>query len=361
MNLAGKGLGLALVCAAGVAGAQTPPAVIHPTPQVPQAPQAVAGRAATADPESSVTVQQIVARQEDHYAKIRICRGTAVYTTTQFDAAGQPAKSDTQVIYFAYEGPRSVNLVFNKRGADLYKTNQGQIPWKDVVAAFHVTGDTVYEIRPPAATSGTTMPQVMAMPFNPAVHENNPLVRFHPRQVADEQIPLRELARAIPGMAQRPKVYDVTRDGKPYLKIEFANANTPGELLDYIIDPNRGYLPVEITRTSGGKLVSKSVITIGHTPDGTWIPARRERTVFGQNGRPASKQSWYYEYFAINGELAPKMLSLMFFNLPLSTPVTVMGGKAPTAGGQQPAAATPPPTPTPVPTRAAPAPRTINL
>src|SRR5690606_18537126 len=153
-------------------------------------------------------------------------------------------------------------------------------------------------------------PKVTATPYNPAVHENNPLVKFHPRQISDEQMPLRDLARAIPNMTERPRVYDIKRDNKPLLKIDFANSNTPGERLTYVVDPARGYLPTEITHISNSRTVSKSHITIGHTPDGTWIPARRERTAYTTAGKPASKQTWHYDYFAINQKLAPKTLSL---------------------------------------------------
>lgn len=324
--------------------------------------------AASSDAESSLTVQQIVARQEDHFALIKNAQGVAVHTEVRFNEQGQAQAPQVQYIFFAYEGPRSVTLAMPAEAARAYKGSQGQIPWAHITAAHHVTGDAVYIIQKPE--NGTTAPTVYTTPLNPAVHENNPLVSFHLRHISNEQVPLRELARAIPNMPQRPQVYDIRQDGKKMLRVEFANANTPGERLYYIIDPSRGYLPVEITRMSGQRPLSTSKIIIGHTPDGTWVPARRERVMYDGNGRIVSRQNWHYEYLAVNQGLAPKALSLMYFNLPLNTQVQVIDakqgmGQNPGAGvqSQQRPVSTPVQvsTPIPAPTRAVPAPRRVPL
>ena len=369
MSQAGKALALAVVavCAVSKALAQTPPTPIPP-PVAPaaSAPTPLRSPAPTMDRESSVTVQQIVARQEDQFKRMQTAQGTAVHTETRYDAQGRPETPSTQYVFFAYAGNRSVTLALPQAAAQMYKSSQGQIAWNDVISACHVVGDTVYVIGKAKRDSSSTGPVVMAVEFNPAVHENNPLVRFHPRQISDEQAPLRELASAIPNMASRPKVYDIQRDGKQLLRIDFANDKLPGERLSYVIDPNRGYLPVEITRVSKDKPVSVSKITIGNTPDGTWIPARRDRTLYGASGQVVSRQSWHYEYFAINQKLPPKMLSLMYFNLPLSTPVTVVTDRATTGTAAKGAVGTPAATPAvatprPMPLRSAPAPARINL
>lgn len=323
------------------------------------------------DRESSLTVQQIVARQEDHFSRIKNAQGIAVHSEVRYNEQAQPQPAQVQYIFFAYEGPRSVTLSMPKNAAQAYKGSQGQIPWDHITAAHHVTGDAVYMIR--KAEGASTSPLVFAVPFNPAVHENNPLVSFHLRQVSNEQIPLRELARAIPAMAERPRVYDVSRDGKQLVRIDFANPNTPGEALQYLIDPARGYLPVEIIRRSGQRPVSVSKIIIGNTPDGTWVPARRERTMYDASGRTVSRQNWHYEHLAVNQGLAPKALSLMYFNLPMSTPVTVIEGNQTVAqpagsigtpagqgAGARPAM-TPVSTPTPIPPRSIATPRRFQL
>ncbi len=344
----------------GAPPASTPPAV-------------VATATPSADRESSLTVQQIVARQEDHFARLQNARGTAVHSEVRYNEQGQPQPATEQYIFFAYNSGNSVTLAMPKQAAQLYKGSQGQVPWQHVTSAFLITGDTVYSIR--KSERGTSVPTVLATPFNPAVHENNPLVSFHPRQISDEQIPLRDLVRAIPQMNQRPKVYDITRDGKPMLKVEFANPQTPSESLHYIIDPARGYLPVEIARTSNGRAVSLSRIVIGHTPDGIWIPARRERVIYNAQGKQASRQNWHFDFFSANQDLPPKIFSLMYFNLPLTTPVTKVGdggaarpaqGSAQqTPGGTRQPAASPAapavPTATPIPPRIAPAPMRVPL
>jgi hypothetical protein len=295
--------------------------------------------------ESSITLQQIVARQEQHYKTIRSAQGVVVWQERRLSAdaplSNGPAR---RVIHFEFEGDRSVTLVLPWEAAQVYSANQGAVDWRNVLSAAYVHDDQVDMIRN-AGTTSSTQVEVRAVPYNPAVHDNNPLVAFHPRQLGDERVPLRELAAAAGKMPTRPLVTEVTQGGKVLLRIDFTNASTPGEEIYYIIDPNRGYLPVEIGRISQGKVVSRSVIVIGNTPDKTWIPARRTTTKYDLNGRALTEESWYYDYLAVNEKLAPRTLSLLYFKMPQGTNIIPLPGAKLGA-----ATATPVPTPTASPT-----------
>lgn len=327
--------------------AQTAPAAVTPTvsPTIATPPTQPTQ---SAERESSMTVRQIVARQEAHYAEAKNAQGIAVFTESQLDANGIPTSQKIQHVYFAFGEAKRVTLVMPEAAAKSYSSSEGEIPWPHVTAATLISGDTVFSIQPPK-DGNSTGPQVVAVPFNPAVHENNPLASFHFRQVADEQMPLRELARAIPQMTQRPTVTEVPWNGKTYLRIDFANANTPGEHLYYLVDPEHNYLPVRIARVSNGRTLSVSNIKLAHTPQGYWMPARRERITYNAAGVPQTQQGWYYSYVTVNQGVAAKALSLMYFNLPLTTQV-LMATKADAA--ETPASARTPAsnaTPTPIP------------
>lgn len=300
-----------------------------------------ASGAAVQDLGSSLTVQQIVARQEAHYGQIQNMQGIVVHADSTMTTAGTWSRQELQKIHFAAAGDKSVTLAMPETADRFYSASNGQIPWSQITAATLIQGDTVFTIQKPPAGGGTTQPKVLAVPFNPVVHENNPLVAFHPRQVGDEQMPLRELARAIPQMAKRPVVSDIVVEGRRLLRIDFSNPQTPGEHLYYLIDPAHGYLPVQISRVSNGKPVSVSNILLAPTPQGFWVPARRERITYGPNGQPVTKQNWHYEYVAINQGLASMALTLMYFNLPLSSPVTVVQPSAAAAGTSAPKPAQP--------------------
>lgn len=269
--------------------------------------------------ESSITVQQIVARQEAHYRTIKTAKGTVVWQERQLSSGAQTGGiAPTRYIYFALGPDRSVTLVLPQDEARSYAANGGHPNWKKVLSAALVAGDSVQVISHP--TSGT-QPEVHAVPFNPAVHENNPLVAFHPRQLADERVALRELVALSSNMPTKPRVSEFRQGGANRLRIDFLNANAPGETLYYVINPDRGYLPIEIGRLSQGRLLSRSLITIGNTPDKTWIPARRETARFDTAGRQVSTESWYYEYLSVNEKLEPQTLSLLYFGLPNGTKV----------------------------------------
>lgn len=331
MNLAGKILNttaaLALFfCLTLPISAQTPQA-----PQTPP-PPATATSTPTSTPApppanserpTSITVEQIVARQEAHYNLIKNIQGIAVHSETKYTPGGQPQTPESQTIYFAFEGDKSVTLAMPQAAARAYGQMQGEIPWEHVTAATLIHGDTVFNIRK-SSDPNTTIPTVMAVPYNPAVHDNNPILNFHPRQIADEQLPLRELARGIPAMAQRPVVSEIIVNNRQLLRIDFANAARPGEHLYYLIDPHRGYLPVQISRVSNNKPLSVSNILLAPTPEGYWMPARRERITYTPDNQPATRQTWHYDHVAVNKGLAPMALTLMYFNLAQDTKVTVV-------------------------------------
>lgn len=277
---------------------------------------------------SSLTVQQIVARRQDYLAQIQSSIGTVVWRETR---AADPKTTAApinieRVIFYGKSGmDDAVNLVMTREGAKEYGYSQGAIPWKEVLSATMIKGDWVYSIDPKKAE---TSPQVIKLPYNPAVHENNPLVTFDPSQIGEERIPLRELAQSIPDMPTKPNVFDVVQNGQLYHRIEFVNANAPGEVFYYVVDPSKGFLTREIGRISNNKVLLKTNITIGQVPGGLSIPARKERKQYDSAGNLISSDSWFYESFEANGKIPPKMLSYMFFHLPESTKVTTVGGDA---------------------------------
>ncbi len=304
---------------------QTPQPSPSPPPPTAAAPATTTPAPSNNERPTSITVEQIVARQEAHYNLINNIQGIAVHSESKYTPDRQPQNPESQTIYFAFEGDKSVTLAMPQPAARAYGQMQGQIPWEHVTAATLIHGDTVFNIRK-SSDPNTTVPTVMAVPYNPAVHDNNPILNFHPRQVADEQLPLRELARGIPAMAQRPVVSEIIVNNRQLLRIDFANSAQPGEHLYYLIDPHRGYLPVQISRVSNNKPISVSNILLAPTPEGYWMPARRERITYTSNNQPATRQTWHYDHVAINKGLAPMALTFMYFNLAQDTKVTVVPG-----------------------------------
>lgn len=297
---------------------------------------------------SSLTVQQIVARRQAHFNSIQTSMGTAVWREMRYDGPDKLLSATERVIYFGKAGiDDSVCLVMNREGAKKYGFSQGSIPWSDVMVATMVKNDWVYSINPDTATSS---PEVIRTPYNPAVHDNNPLVVFDISHIGEERIPLRELAQAIPDMPTKPNVFDFKINGKPFHRIEFVNSNAPGEVFYYIVDPAKAWMTTEMGRISRNKIMLRTKVIVGNTPDGTWIPARKEREQFDSSGKLISKDSWFFESLAVNERLPAKMLSYMFFNLPETTKViTAEGPKQ----ASQPKSSVPPPAalPTAAPTK----------
>ena len=307
------------------------------------APQPGAPASAVRLQETSLTLQQVVARQEAHYNTIKMAEGTVVWQDRRLsNDAPVSSAPPTRVIHFAFAGGRAVTLVLPWDEAQSYALNQGKLNWSRVLSAALVTTDTVSVISMP--TSGT-LPEVHEVPFNPAVHDNNPLVAFHLRQVGDERIPLRELAAASARMPTKPRMSEFTQNGKLLIRIDFTNANSPDEDLYYIIDPIRGYIPMEIGHLSKGKYLSRSLIVIGQTADKTWIPARRTTTHWSAEGKQLTEESWYYEHLSVNEKLPPQTLSLLHFNLPSGTKVYPLPDSLRGALGQPAPTRTPQPAP----------------
>ncbi len=299
------------------------PVRAQPPPPVPRAARA-----------TSVTLSQIVARQEENFARIRNARGQVSWTEQRTGGHSSGSAQASAVIFFAIEENRSVNLVLPAGEAAVYAQNQGQINWPRVLSAVAIEDGAVQTIIQPA---GTATPQVRVTAFNPAVHGSNPLISFHPRMLGEERIRLSELAAAAPRMTTPPQVSEVSYDRRPALRIDFVNPAAPGEAAHYIVDPAKGYLPLEIRRISGGHLVNRVQIVIGNTKDGTWIPARRERLTFNQAGRTIERESWHYDFLAVNEGLSRKGATLAFFQLPPATKVIKDGQASPgssTAGVQ---------------------------
>jgi hypothetical protein len=278
--------------------------------------------------ETSLTLQQVVSRQEAHYRTIKTAQGTLVWQEKSSGNVGTSDVPPVRYIYFAREGERSVTLVLPAEEAANYAAQQSHLNWKNVLSGSLVAEDSVAMIN--RATTDT-VPEVRVVPFNPAVHENNPLVAFHPRMVGDETVPLRELAAASVKMPTKPRLFEFTQGGHLMIRIDFINANTPDELLYYIVDTARGYIPVEIGRTSKGRYLSRSTIVIGQTPDKTWIPAKRTTVRFNANGGVAGQEDWFYEYLSVNEKLPPHTISLLFFKLPDGTRVQQLAASKPTA------------------------------
>src|SRR5690606_13403523 len=133
MNPAGR-LALLLALAGASVGTLYAQAPVNRTPGT--VPTPLPQLMAASDRESSLTVQQIVARQEEHFNRIKNAQGTAVHTETRYDANGQAQAANTQYIFFAYEGDKSVTLAMPQQAAQFYRSNQGQISWGSVLSAF---------------------------------------------------------------------------------------------------------------------------------------------------------------------------------------------------------------------------------
>lgn len=279
-----------------VASAQTP--AVRPTAAVNQ---------------SSVTVQQIVARQQETYKRIRSAEGEVIWRTEDFTKNPTSATQETRVIFFALEAGKSVNLVVTADEALNFPRRREARDWTKVISAAFVEGETVQMITVPR---GSAAPEVRPTAFNPAIHENNPLISFHPRMLGDERVRLSDLAAVIPQMKNRPLVTNVTRSGKALLRLDFVSADKPGEFLYYLIRPDQGYLAEEIGKVSAGRYVFRTQVTNGQTKDGTWIPAKRDRVQFDATGRITVRENWYYRSMTVNEQLPRRMLSLNFFLLP---------------------------------------------
>jgi|GEM_PF-2401453 hypothetical protein len=279
-----------------------------PTPAVPLA------AAPTPDlRETSVTLAQIVERQDANFARMKSARGGVVWRKDTLDTATQRWVPSSMAVLFSFETTRSVNVVLRHvdgRPFPLWENSA----WKDVVAAAHVSGDEVYTASQP---EGASRPEVELTPFNPAVHENNPLIAFTPRMLGEERITLRQLLEAQDKFPTRPTVSRIETTQGPRLVIEFLPGD--GSKMYYLINPEKGWLAEEIGRTVDKRHLFRTRMLIGKTGDGIWIPAKRERFTYDNENRAWLREFWYYDLLESNVEMRPLELTLAFFRLPMST------------------------------------------
>ena len=274
--------------------------------------------------ETSVTLAQIVARQDANFAPMRSARGGVVWRKDTLDTATQRWIPSSMAVIFSFETTHSVNVVLRHVDGRSFPIWENSA-WKDVVAAAHVSGDEVYTASIPP---GGTKPDVELAPFNPAVHENNPLIAFQPRMMGEERITLRQLLEAQDKFPTRPTVSRIETAEGARLVVEFL----PGDdsRMYYLINPEKGWLAEEIGRTVGKRHLFRTRMLIGKTGDGIWIPAKRERITYDNEGRSALREFWYYDLLESNVEMRPLELTLAFFRLPMSTvikPIKSLGAK----------------------------------
>ncbi len=301
-----------------MAGGRTAPAA--PAPTAPN------GMRAT-----SVTLAQAVARQDANYARMQRGRGGVVWREDTPDTATGAWKATTRAILFAFEGRRSVNLVVRHEDGKPLPAWGDKPDWSRFLAGSLIDNDVVSQVLFPR---NANRPQVKRVPYNPAVHENNPLVAFQPRLLGDERTRLKDLLAALPKLPVRPTIAEFDTVDGLRLRVDFANpAGT--EFVYYILNPAKACLAEEVGRVAGGKYVTRTRILIGGTSDGLWIPARRERMVFDTQGRAVLREYWYYDSYESNGPLPARGLTLDFFSLPaeMRMPTNQRQSNAPPSGG----------------------------
>lgn len=291
--------------------------------------------------ESSLTLAQIVQLQEANYARIKNADGEVIWQEQSVTSSTAPS---TRVLFFATEGDNSVLLALPWQQAQVFPSRSEKIDWSTVLSAFLVEGDLVYRI---SQAPGAKAPTVETMPFNPAVHERNPLVSFHPRLLGDEHVSLADLSSVSRQMANRPRVLDVQTSVGLRLRVDFANSKMPGDALYYIIDPARGYLAEQIGRIQNGKPAMLSTIQIGRTADGIWIPSYKDRILYDAAGKAVLHEIWRIRFISVNQGLARRAISFLYFHLPPETRFLTTPTPSPSAGKK------PAPSPTPLQRRAA--------
>jgi hypothetical protein len=262
---------------------------------------------------TSVTLAQVVQRQEENYARMRTGKGAVAWTEATLTSATGQWKTATRAVTFAFDTSGSVLLIVSWDPREPFPKWDMRSDWSRVLAAALVEGERVFNISVPR---GAKLPEARIVPFNPAVHENNPLVAFHPRLLGDEKVRLRDLLAASPRLPVRPALYEYDTPDGLRLRIDFYNPSDAREFVYYVVNPQKGYLAEEIGQISGRQHLFRTRILIGNTPDGTFIPARREKTAFDDRGNPVAAESWYYDAFAINQPLGRMEISLGYFHLP---------------------------------------------
>ncbi|MCX7625329.1 MAG: hypothetical protein N2Z21_03855 [Candidatus Sumerlaeaceae bacterium] len=262
--------------------------------------------------ETSITLAQIVARQRATLSQIQTARGVAVWRELLYTTTSQSAPP-LRLVHFAYCSTASVNLIFSWDGRSPVAQVREKPDWTKVLAAFLVADDKVYSIKP---SGSRKQGWISVAPYNPAVHERNPLVSFRIELLADEPVTLADLFGTQNSMAAPPKVYLETTTGGEKLWVIFSNPNLPGEELRYLINPAKGYLAEYIGRFSQKRKIHESFLTIGKTKQGHWIPARRKSYDYTRDGTVTYFSDWYFHSVEVNTTLAPYELSFAYFHLP---------------------------------------------
>lgn len=249
-----------------------------------------------------MTLGQIVQRQREAYALLERCTGEVGWQDERLGPAGEIVSRDARGIYFARDGETAITLIQPWDERPPFPPRGREIMWERVISAALVTSDTVFTVR---ADEGSSVPVVTGLPFNPAVHERNPLVAFHPRVLGDERVGLGDFLEMSGRLAQQPRVYEMVVNNAPVLRIDFTNPEEKDSLVYYYLNPAKGYLAEEIGVMRAGRMRVRMQIIVGQTPDKYWIPARTLRTEFGEDGRPTRRETWYYWSFA-NSENLPR-------------------------------------------------------
>ncbi len=259
---------------------------------------------------TTITLAQIVSRQRETLQKIRSARGVAVWREEGSTTSGAPP---LRLIYFAYSTTSSVNLITAWDGKSLIRREREKPDWNRVLAAYFIQGEQVYAINPREKTRRGWLTQT---PYNPAVHERNPIVGFRIEQLADEPVSLADLWATHDQMAGEAKIERVADKSEEKYAITFINAQKPGEQLYYVVNATKGYLNEFIARYSNGRPLFVTTIAVGNTASGLWLPARRVKWEYGADGRLLRRSEWYFHTLDINVPLAPFELSFSYFHLP---------------------------------------------
>ncbi len=262
---------------------------------------------------TSVTLAQVVQRQEDNYARMRTARGAVAWSEARLTSGTNQWKAASRALTFAFNTSGSVVLIVSWDPHEPFPKWDMKSEWSRVLAAALVEGERVFNISVP---QGSKVPAVRIVPYNPAVHENNPLVAFHPRFLGDEKVRLKDLLSASSRLPVRPAIYEYDTPDGLRLRIDFSNPSDPRDFVYYIVNPQKGYLNEEIGQISGRQQLFRTRIVIGNTPDGIFVPARREKVILDDRGAPVASESWYYDSLALNEVLGTMEVSLAYFHLP---------------------------------------------
>lgn len=260
--------------------------------------------------ETSITLAQIVARQQATLRQIKNAEGAVVWRENIFTTAS--AAPPLRVIHFAYTTTASVSLTLPWDGKSPIGRSRENADWSKVLAAFLIRDDSVYSID---AKKKSPKGWITEVPYNPAVHEKNPIVSFRISLLADEQVSLLDLYQTLSSMKNKPSIWSFGYGDEERLVVRFTNDELPNEELVYVINPQKGYLNEYIVRDSKGKKLFETYITIGKA-NGIWVPARRIHYEYSRDGRLLRSSEWYFHSLLVNEKLAPNTFTFSYFHLP---------------------------------------------